>query len=463
MFKRIFSSFLIILALFNFTPSEAASPGVKYIFNGWRVPAFIPAGMRTNSPDLFFDFTKNLAWKKKGGVVSATSLLTVSRASTKYVNDSAGNWTLFSSNALAWSNLGALIEEARTNSIRNNSMTNAVVGTPGTFPTGWSIQSVPTGLTRSITALGTTGGVEWMEINWSGTAGSSSGIQVVPYVGATAATDAQTWAASLWFQVVQDDPAITQISNEVWMYDAANTGFLGTLQANATGVMYPGRLTWQRWGGVVTTNQATTGNVRQMIRTNTITNGTTVNFTIRIGWPQLELGASVTSPIRTTSAAVTRAADVVTLTSPGAFGSAYTSYVKATPGKGSAEATSSTMISFHDGTNNNQWLTRRDATTLTAQVRGFAGGSGFGPGAMAAWTQNVSGKVAGAYAVSDQAESFNGASVVASASAAVLVPNAVTLGNQASAATALLNGFLAEAGIWYSQRVPNAQLQSMTR
>lgn len=51
----------------------------------------------------------------------------VSRASSGYVNTSDGNWWSVPSGALRATNSGALIEEARTNSIPNNTMVGAVV------------------------------------------------------------------------------------------------------------------------------------------------------------------------------------------------------------------------------------------------------------------------------------------------------------------------------------------------
>lgn len=51
----------------------------------------------------------------------------VSRASSGYVNTSDGNWWSVPSGALRATNSGALIEEGRTNSVRNNTMVGAVV------------------------------------------------------------------------------------------------------------------------------------------------------------------------------------------------------------------------------------------------------------------------------------------------------------------------------------------------
>jgi hypothetical protein len=69
---------------------------------------------------------------------------------------------------------GLLIEEARTNSIRNNTMVGAVAGTPGTLPqvSGspiWSTFTALTGLTQTINGTGVENGVTYIEIQLQGT------------------------------------------------------------------------------------------------------------------------------------------------------------------------------------------------------------------------------------------------------------------------------------------------------
>ena len=63
---------------------------------------------------------------------------------------------------------GLLIEEARTNSARNSTMQGAVVGTPGTLPTGWLI-SPNAGLTTSVVSLQTVNGMPTIDLRISGT------------------------------------------------------------------------------------------------------------------------------------------------------------------------------------------------------------------------------------------------------------------------------------------------------
>jgi hypothetical protein len=65
------------------------------------------------------------------------SLLTTTRASLAWSDDSIGVWRQFANNIPRITDKGLLVEEARTNGIRNNSMQGAVVGTPGTPPTNW--------------------------------------------------------------------------------------------------------------------------------------------------------------------------------------------------------------------------------------------------------------------------------------------------------------------------------------
>ncbi|MFM6192892.1 MAG: hypothetical protein ACKPFF_10615, partial [Planktothrix sp.] len=70
--------------------------------------------------------------------------ITFTRASSGTYFDSNGVMQLASANTPRFDHnpntkesLGLLIEEQRTNSIRNNTMQGAVAGTPGTLPTNW--------------------------------------------------------------------------------------------------------------------------------------------------------------------------------------------------------------------------------------------------------------------------------------------------------------------------------------
>src|SRR5262249_40411849 len=66
--------------------------------------------------------------------------------------------------------------------------------------------------------------------------------------------------------------------------------------------------------------------------------GVAVNFTLRIGWPQIELGAFVTSPILTTNAAATRPIDVIVLASQPSYGANYSIFFDGVPGAPTATA-----------------------------------------------------------------------------------------------------------------------------
>ena len=83
------------------------------------------------------NFAANEYWLK-----GASGPLVVSRASAKTCADLSGNYIQVSSNVLCRTNAGALVEELRTNGIRNNTMAGIVVGTTRTI-------SGITGLSRS--------------------------------------------------------------------------------------------------------------------------------------------------------------------------------------------------------------------------------------------------------------------------------------------------------------------------
>lgn len=424
----------------------------------------------TNAPDTFLDFANDRAWKKSGGIITpVSSLLTVARSSTKYVNDSTGTWSSVSANVLARSDLGALVEEGRTNSIRNNSNGGAVIGVLGSgglLPTNWAIGGVTTGLTFAVVATGTESGIDYVDVRISGTAGASVSPTIIfdgNSGGVAAAANGQTWASSMFARLVAGSFAnfgfwVGQVS----FRDASSASLQVFPGSDAIASMVSAQnIGSNRPFSIATASNASTAFVRNQFQSS-IANGLTVDATIRFGWPQLELGASVTSPIRTTSAAVARNADVVTVTSPGAFGTAYTVYAAGTPSVPTSYGNNQMPFCLSDGATSNRALVQRTTGTGIPTLRTVSGGSA-APNLAGgvAWAQSTSGKCAATFAASDDALVFNGGAPSTASNTLPVGVNSINIGTN-SLSDQNWNGFLTGVGYWLSQRVPNAQLQSMT-
>lgn len=199
-----------------------------------------------------------------------------------------------------------LRETSRTNSIRNNMMTGAVAGTPGTIPTNWSLGTVA-GLTYSVIGTGTEKGVTYIDIQVSGTP-TANGFFGVQSDSLVAAAAAQTWTGSVWTKLVSGN-----FTNVTTYLELRETDNVPTFLSNSlTTITIGSALT--RYSATRTLASATTAYVslRNVFQ---VTVDLAVNFTVRIGMPQLELGASATSVIATTTTAATRAADTSTSTS----------------------------------------------------------------------------------------------------------------------------------------------------
>jgi hypothetical protein len=207
--------------------------------------------------------------------------------------------------------LGLLIEEARTNSIRNNTMVGAVAGTPGTLPTNWADSQV-SGVTREVVAIGTESGISYIDLRISGTpSASSTGILTTfETVGGISASASQVWAQSLYVRLVAGALTnITGLSARITEFSSVPVQLRATSQALTP---TSAGLSTQR-----TAFSATLGASTAFIRGDivyTTTNGAAIDITLRIGLPQLEQGAFATSVIPTTTTALTRNADVASMT-----------------------------------------------------------------------------------------------------------------------------------------------------
>ena len=199
-----------------------------------------------------------------------------------------------------------LVEQQSRNEIRNNTMVGAVVGNPGTQPTNWGLSLV--GLTTQIIDLGVENGVEYIDIRYSGTATGvnariifESGTQIVAATG-------QTWTLSSYVKVIAQPQPPTVTRFRIFENTSA-----GVLVASGTGNISP-TTTLQRFSYTRTlSGGATVARVQPMLEFQVVS-GQTYDFTIRVGLPQMEQQAVATSVIPTTTAAVTRNADVITRT-----------------------------------------------------------------------------------------------------------------------------------------------------
>jgi hypothetical protein len=352
----------------------------------------------TISPSLLLDFANSGRLDPR---------VTFSRASNATYFDSAGvlqsaanDAPRFDYNPATLAAQGLLIEESRTNSIRNNTMQGAVAGTPGTLPTNWTYGQLST-LSTEIVGSGTETGVSYVDIRFFGTA-TTTALVYFEANSTIAATNAQTWAESFYVKQVAGTQSNTSNFNPSLRMSSSvgtNLGFVPgtdiTLPASSA------QLSACRFSSSVTTNDVLTAFVMPALAFNA---AGAIDITLRIGLPQLELGAFATSVIPTTTTALTRAADVASVNT-------LSPWFNASEGTLFAEVQRYALIpsgafynawSISDNTNNERFIGYNTGSTQGMDASVTDGGSPqttlFAPGTI---TANTTIKTALAYAVND--------------------------------------------------------------
>lgn len=277
-------------------------------------PSFSPTATERVLPKLALDFT----------TASLDPRVTFTRSgNTATVVNSSGNVALVNADIPRFDYTfgtggackGLLIEEARTNSCRNNNGTGAVIGTPGTLPTNWT-QFATSNLSTAVVATGTEKGVAYVDLRIYGT--STTTFYILTMDNAIAAAAGQTWTTSMYASIVAG--SLTNVTSIVTQTRQGG-GSTGTVDVAMT---LTSTLTRQPSSTLTTGTGAT--NIYPCIGI-FVNAASAVDFTIRIGYPQIEQGAFATSVIPTGSGAVTRNADVATMT-----GTNFSSWYNATEG-----------------------------------------------------------------------------------------------------------------------------------
>ncbi len=234
------------------------------------------------------DFTSSLYRSSTAGNAAATDFLSCSRASTGYATTSTGALTSFGTNTLRITDLGLLIEGARTNRcLHSQEMTDGTWDAGGTTVTA-DTTVAPDGTTTADTAVFAGAGGSRLYCQSDGA--FTAGLQDV------------TW--SVWVQGTAGDKFALR------MYNAEATTIFdtGVLTIASTGV-------WVRYSITGALNIIGGGAVGG-IDTRTFISGLPgTAITIKVWGGQFEVGSFASSYVPTVGTGVTRAADNITTSS----------------------------------------------------------------------------------------------------------------------------------------------------
>ena len=425
-------------------------------------PSFSLTATERVLPKLALDFT----------TASLDSRVTLTRAlNTATAINSSGNVAVvnanlprFDYNPTTLACNGLLIEESRINSTRNNTMAGAVAGTPGTLPTYWGSFTALTGLTLSVIGTGTENGIAYLDIRINGTPSAAGAYNInFDSVGGIAGLTGQTWTNSAYRRLVGGSlTGVSGIRFGLAEYTAASAFIKQTFAANYATVTNAALITQKASATIATSGGATTAWLLPFDQI--ILTGVAVDFTLRFGLPQFEQGAFATSVIQTSSGAITRNADVATMT-----GTNFSSWFNATEGTFVVQAlfgdVSSGRLAANIHNTSNAAADRYSMGPGASQFNGSVLSSNAVQASMNSGTK-ASGvaKLAIAYKENDFAFCATG-STTATDSVGVLPVglNEVRFGSRTAATPATyLNGHVQKFN-YYPQRLTNNEVQAFSK
>ena len=345
----------------------------------------------------------------------------------------------------------------RTNYIRNNTMVGAVAGTPGTLPTNWGTAG-NAALSTQIVETGTDNGINYIDVRCFGTTAAVATPEIYFNfdVGpAISVAQNQTWTTSCYAKIVGGTQTGI-VGGEIYVLGLNSSSVL--TEAAPTNFNYSsltGAFSTCRVSKTYTFTAATTVYSQQRIDVNfSASGGTVVDFTLRIGMPQMELGSVATAAIPTTSAAASVfESSWYNQTEGTVFANTSVSAV--------APATSlQTQYAIHDGSADNRITVYKRAnadTSARLDISAATVSSAF----LNAGTFGLNNLTASAVQINNFAISLNGLTAVADTAGNLPSVNQMNLGSYVGA-TGFLNGTIKRLVYW-GQRLPNNVLQAITQ
>ena len=408
------------------------------------------------TPSLYFPF----ALKSSLTAQAPDNLsLTFTRASSQTYFDSTGTLQTATTNVAAFdydpstlAPLGLSMWEARTNSIRNNTMVGAVAGTPGTLPTNWS-QSNNTGIVPAVVGTGIENGITYIDLRFVGTTATGQNNNVFFETNAAVAASAsQVWTGSMYARLVGGSYTnITRLDLGVKDNISAAQTTCSTLTAAA--------LATQRTTFTRTNDAGAVTWVNSFIQLVPNVAPVAIDITLRIGMPQLELGAFATPVITTTTTAATRAAPVCSTTNLGWYNATEGTFVVSTTA-GAVVTANAPIMQIDDGSTSNRALIFQNTIALAQGVNVRSGAALQWASGAGAFVVGTAVKTALAIKSNDSSTSTAG-SAVATQSTLTMPASLTTLRIGMDTVVSYRNGWISSL-TYYPLRLPNATLQTLS-
>jgi hypothetical protein len=348
-----------------------------------------------------------------------------------------------------------LVEGARTNMVRNPRFEGAA---PGTNPAFATLISNGNGVSLVILGTGAEGGMPYLDLLLSGTAGGS-GVLIPRFesTGGIPAATGQTWTAGLYIRQVGGTAGRVSSRVEVRPSDAGNNALSGFQGGDMVST--------PSWARTTVTGQLTASGVAyvQLNWRVSYTSGVTYNEVIRIAFPSMELAPFASTPMLPpagTLAAAERAADVPVWSPPGGFGTQGTVVVKAMLPQLAVFGASQGLWQIDDGTDQTRLQLRNtsagSAVTGVVDINGVTVAT-LSPGNM---TPGTPFRAAFAWAAGDQALCLGGGAVQTAAAALPAGLTRMLLGHASAQLNRAAFGEI-ELVDYAPTRLPNAFLQAM--